>query len=157
MQVVWNFPSGSDSKESACNAGDLGLIPGSRRYPGKGNGNPLQHSCLENSMDRGAWQATVQGSQRVGHDWVTNTYSCCGDWIRWLEWKGQWRFDTEEESYFFNLRNSFDIYLLICLPCRISQIFLIFLDCLLPPLSHKHIHTHTNTHRKKTVMTSIWR
>ena len=52
---------GSDSKESACNAGDLGLIPGSGRFPGEGNGNPLQYSCLENPMDRGVWQATVHG------------------------------------------------------------------------------------------------
>ena len=50
---------GSDSKESACSAGDLGLIPGSRRSPEEGNGNPLHYSCLENSMDRGAWWATV--------------------------------------------------------------------------------------------------
>ena len=46
---------GSDSKESACNAGDSGSIPGSGRSPGAGNGNPLQHSCLENPTDRGAW------------------------------------------------------------------------------------------------------
>ena len=51
--------SGSDSKESACNAGDLGLISGSGRYPGGRHGNPLQCSCLENPMDRGAWGATV--------------------------------------------------------------------------------------------------
>ena len=55
------FAGGSDSKESACNAGDLGSIPGSGRSPGEGNGNPLQYSCLENSMDRGAWWATVHG------------------------------------------------------------------------------------------------
>ena len=48
------FPGGSVSKESACNAGDLGSIPGSVRFPGEGNGNPLQYSGLENSMDRGA-------------------------------------------------------------------------------------------------------
>ena len=48
------FPGGSDSKVSACNAGDLGSIPGSGRSPGEGNGNPLQYSCLENPMDRGA-------------------------------------------------------------------------------------------------------
>ena len=48
-----------DGKESTCNAGDLGLIPVSGRSPGEGNGNPLQNSCLENSTDRGAWQATV--------------------------------------------------------------------------------------------------
>ena len=48
------FPGGSDDKESACNAGDLGLIPGSERSPGEGNGYPLQYSCLENPLDRGA-------------------------------------------------------------------------------------------------------
>ena len=55
------FPGGSDSKESACNAGVLGLVPGSGRSPGEENGYPLQYSCLENSMDRGARQATVHG------------------------------------------------------------------------------------------------
>ena len=54
-------PGGSDSKESALNAGDPGLIPGSGRSPGEGNGNPLQYSCLGNHMDRGAWWATVHG------------------------------------------------------------------------------------------------
>ena len=53
------LPNGSDSKESACDAGDPDSIPGSERCPGEGNGNPLQHSCLENSMDGGAWWATV--------------------------------------------------------------------------------------------------
>ena len=52
------FPGGSDGKESACNAGDMGLIAGSGRSLGVENGNPLQYSCLENSMDRGAWWAT---------------------------------------------------------------------------------------------------
>ena len=55
------LPGGSDSKESPHNAGDPGLIPDSGRSPGEGNGNPLQYSCLENSTDRGAWQATVHG------------------------------------------------------------------------------------------------
>ena len=55
------FPGASDSKESIYNAGDLGSIPGSGRSPGEGNGNPLQYSYLENSMDRGAGWATVQG------------------------------------------------------------------------------------------------
>ena len=49
------FPGGSGGKASACNAGDLGSIPGSGRSPGEGNGNPLQYSCLENPMDREAW------------------------------------------------------------------------------------------------------
>ena len=52
---------GSDRKEPACNAGDLGLIPGSGRSPGEGNGNPLQYSCLKNPKDRGAWWAIVRG------------------------------------------------------------------------------------------------
>ena len=55
------FSSGSNTKESACKVGDLGSIPGLGRYPGEGNGYPLQDSCLENSMDSGAWQATVHG------------------------------------------------------------------------------------------------
>ena len=54
------FPGGSDGKESACNAGDLGSIPRSGRSPGEVHGNPLQYSCLENLMDRGTWRATVQ-------------------------------------------------------------------------------------------------
>ena len=52
---------GSDGKESTSNVGDLGSIPGSGRYPGEGNGNPFQYSCLRNPMDRGAWQGTVHG------------------------------------------------------------------------------------------------
>ena len=55
------FPGSSNGKESACNAGDLGLIPGLGRSPGEGNGNPLQYLCLENPMDRGAWLAIVHG------------------------------------------------------------------------------------------------
>ena len=55
------FPDGSDGKESACNAGDPGSVPESGRSLGEGNGYPLQYSCLENSMDRGAWQAIVHG------------------------------------------------------------------------------------------------
>ena len=61
LLVGLGFPLGSEGKESACNAGDLGSIPGSERYPGEGNGYLLQDFCLENSMDRGAWQATVHG------------------------------------------------------------------------------------------------
>ena len=55
------FPGGSDGKESACGAGDMGSIPGSRKSAGEGNGYPLQDSYLENFMDRGAWWATVHG------------------------------------------------------------------------------------------------
>ena len=55
------FSGGSDGKESTCNAGGQGLIPGWQKTPGEGNGNPLQYSCLENPMDRGAWQVIVHG------------------------------------------------------------------------------------------------
>ena len=54
-----SFPGDLDGKESACHEGDSGSIPGSGRFPGEENGNPLQYSCLENSMDRGAWWYTV--------------------------------------------------------------------------------------------------
>ena len=69
------FPGGSVSKESACNAGDVGSIPRSGRSPGEGNGKPLQYLCLEYPMNRGAWQATFHGSTRVGHNWgIKPTY-----------------------------------------------------------------------------------
>ena len=61
------FPGGSDGKESVYNAGDPGSIPGLGRSPGEGNGNPRQYSCLENPMDRGAWQGTVHG---VAKSWT---------------------------------------------------------------------------------------
>ena len=64
-----DFPGGSDGKVSVYNAGDLGSIPGSERFPGEGNGNPLQYSCLENPMDEGAWcRLLSMGLQRVRHD-----------------------------------------------------------------------------------------
>ena len=66
-QVTSRHIVGSDSKEAACSAGDLGLIPGSGRSPGGGHGNPLQYSGLENSMDRGAWRAIVH---RAAKSWT---------------------------------------------------------------------------------------
>ena len=69
------FPGGSDTIETSCNAGDLGSIPGSGRSLGEGNDFPLQYSCLENSMDRGAWWATIHRLQRVRHNYATNTHT----------------------------------------------------------------------------------
>ena len=69
--AIVGFPGGSDGKESACNAGDLDLIPGLGRSPGGGHGNPLWYSCLENSMDRGAWRATVHGVAQ-SRTWLNN-------------------------------------------------------------------------------------
>ena len=74
--VCIGFPGGSEVKASACNAGDLGSIPGLGRSPGEGNGNPLQYSCLKNPMDGGAWWGTVH---RVAKSWTRLsdfTHSC---------------------------------------------------------------------------------
>ena len=62
MYIYRGFSGDAGSKESSCSAGDPDSIPGSGRSPGEGNGNPLQYSCLENSMDRGGWQAIVHGA-----------------------------------------------------------------------------------------------
>ena len=59
--MAYEFPGGSMVKNPSANAGDAGLIPGSRRFPGEENGNLLQYSCLGNPMDRGTWRVTVHG------------------------------------------------------------------------------------------------
>ena len=76
--LIWcykGFPGESSGKESACSTGDLALIPWSGRSPGEGNGYPLQYCCLENPMNRGASGRQSMGSQRVVHNWATNTYT----------------------------------------------------------------------------------
>ena len=65
------FPGGLEVKASACNSGDLGLIPGLGRYHGEGNGNPFQYSCLESPMDGGVWWTAVHGVTRIRHDLAT--------------------------------------------------------------------------------------
>ena len=70
-QINSGLPYSSDSKESACNAGEMGLIPGPGISPGEGSGNPLQYSYLENSMERGAWWATVHGVTK-SQTWLSN-------------------------------------------------------------------------------------
>ena len=76
--IILGFPGGSAGKQSVCNAGDLGLIPGLGRSPGEGNGNPLQYTCLENPMDRGTWRATVHGvtkeTRLSTHTWLNIKY-----------------------------------------------------------------------------------
>ena len=69
------FPGGSDGKESASDAGDLGSIPESGRFPWEGNGNPLEYSCLENPMDSGAWEDSRLGDRRVGRAWATAAFT----------------------------------------------------------------------------------
>ena len=68
LPLHWGFPGGSDGKESAPSAGDLDSVSDLGRSPGEGNGNPSQYSCLENSVDRGAWPATVHGVTKSRHD-----------------------------------------------------------------------------------------
>ena len=63
---------GSDGKEPVCNVGNPYSIPGSGRFPGEGNGDSLQYSCLENPVDGGIWQTIGHGLPRVGHNWMTN-------------------------------------------------------------------------------------
>ena len=79
--IIQRLSHSSVSKESACNAGDLGSISGLGRYPGEGNGNPLQYSCLENPMDRGTWWAAVHGVARVGHYWATKERERKVNWV----------------------------------------------------------------------------
>ena len=76
------IPDGSGRKESSCSAEDMGSIPGLERSPGEGNGNPLQNSYLGDPMDREAWQTTVHGVTRVGHNLVTKP----PPWITALLW-----------------------------------------------------------------------
>ena len=75
IYTLLGFSGGPSGKAATCIAGHLGLIPGSGRSPGGGNGNPLQCSCLENFMDRGAWWITVHGPQRVGTHAHTHTHT----------------------------------------------------------------------------------
>ena len=86
--VFYGFPGGLDGQESACNEEDLGSASGSGRSPGEGNSYSFQCSCLENSIDRGAWWTTVHGVARVRCDWVTNTFTCtyhsvCTHYVFW--------------------------------------------------------------------------
>ena len=94
-------PCSSIAEESACSAGDPGLIPGLGRSPREVNGKPLQYSCLENPMDRGAWQATVHGVARVRHDLATKppidknkTETEKAQMLSNKAWKGSWKNNT---------------------------------------------------------------
>ena len=78
------FPGASDGKASTCNAVDLGLIAGSGKSCGEGNGNPLQYSCLENSMDGRAWQASVHGVTKMGTQLINFTFFSLCSWGMFL-------------------------------------------------------------------------
>ena len=83
------FPGGADGKESACSVGNPGSIPGSGRYPGEGNGNPLQYSCLENPMDGEAWQATVHEVAKSRTRLSNFTFFLFSKLALWYYWECQ--------------------------------------------------------------------
>ena len=89
-----------EDKASACNAGNQGLIPGSGRSPGEGNGNPLQYSCLENPVDRGAWLATVHGVTKSQTRLSDNTHPPLRVFIAPGEWKGGYLLLLSTEGHF---------------------------------------------------------
>ena len=92
------FPGGTVVKNSSANAGDMSSIPGSGRFPGEGNSNPLQYSCLENSMDRGAWWAMVHGVTKSWCNWAC-THVCMCVCVSWI-FK---HFCTRRHKTFFNV------------------------------------------------------
>ena len=81
----WGFPSGSGGKVSTCQAGDLGSIPGLGISPGEGNGNPLQFSCMDNSMDRGAWIAIIYGVSK-SQTWLKQLSMHAHPFFDWVTW-----------------------------------------------------------------------
>ena len=92
-----SFPGGSDGKESPCNTGNPCSVPGWGRSPGEGNGNPLQYSCLENSMDRGTWQGTVHG--------ITKSWTQLSDYhsLKLLQALWHWAIHFHDWAYFPHL------------------------------------------------------
>ena len=94
MEIL--ISGGLDGKESAGNAGDLGLIPGLGRFPGEGNDNTLQYSCLENSRDKGAWWATVHGAAKSQTRLSNQQFHFLAGWGWWEEQKGKGWSDQEE-------------------------------------------------------------
>ena len=84
---MWGFPGGSEGKESACNVGDPALVPGLGRSPGEGNGNPLQYSCLENSMDGGACWAMVHGVTELCNLGRAYQYKPVSGVCLWVKWR----------------------------------------------------------------------
>ena len=106
------FPDDSDGKESSYNTGHPGSIPESGRAFGEGHGNPLQYSCLENPRDRGAWWATVHGSQRVRCDWA---FMCLIVLLSSLAASSRWCLYSAEVSDLWNCLSSSPL-----LPCCFS-------------------------------------
>ena len=131
------FPGGSNGKESACSAGDLGSSTELGRSPGEGNGNPLQYSCLENPMNREAWWVTVHG---VAKSWTR---------LKWLSTHARHEvtlslFKNSKQTVlipFFNNPNYTHLYKIIYIILNYIYIY-----------THNHIHTHNNIYVKVFVL-----
>ena len=108
LKIERGFPHSSVGKESACNTGDPGLIPGSGRSPGEGKDNPLQYSCLENPTHRGAWQAIVHGVSKVGHELETKPTN--------QNWKMLRADRTSVTAYFIGFLTCLFSFLLLTFP-----------------------------------------
>ena len=125
------FPGGSDGKESACNVGDLGSIPGSGRSPGEGNGYALQYSCLENPMDREAWWATVHGvakNQTQLSNWhpYTHTHTHTHIMTNDLEHFAMYLFAIHISSLVKYLFSSFAHFIIGFFPLHFERFFFFF-------------------------------
>ena len=117
LTIARRFPDGSDGKESVWNAGDMGSIPGSGRSSGEGNGNSLQYSCLENPMEEELGGLLAMGLQRVGHNWVTNTYNrnLCLSHAKWNIFQNDSRYLSFIGSILF-VDQSKELWLGVTLP-----------------------------------------
>ena len=133
FETILVFPGVSDGKKSACSAGDPGSIPGWGRYPGRGNGNPLQYSCLENAMDGGAWDSPWGPKES---DMTERLHLCKKKHIfRWqilLPFRPQFLCSLQLQA---NLNSSWYGYW-----CANGKVFANCLSLKLPPT---HIHTYT--------------
>ena len=116
--VFLGIPCGSAGKEYTCNAGDLGSIPGSGRSPGGGHGNPFQYSCLENSMDRGAWWATVCRVTK-SRTWLSDLSYAFDLSVPWLLNKGQCLQEWAALAYLWRRKQMESSSLSICVSPRI--------------------------------------
>ena len=132
MLYAWGFPGGTSGKEPACNVGDTGLIPGLGKSPGGGNGNPLQYSCLENPMDRRAWQATIHRvtlSRTELKQLSTGQHPCSmPTWLRFLSINRCW---FCQKPFLHLLKWSCDFYSPIFLNSQCSFINICVAFCFL--------------------------
>ena len=156
---VYREVGGSDGKESAHSVGDSGSIPGSGRSPEEGNGTPLQYSCLENSMERGAWWAAIKsmGLQGVRHDWEINTHIFLVWFEKTLPLKSKWAI-LEKKSYFKFKGDLYGkhVYAQICSICIYSDIkmYIYYIYIYMYTYIYIYAHTHIYVYTYKVCISS---